>query len=60
MSKIIDVRRFQTSKFVAFASEINLQKKCKHKYSIIEQIATSCKLLDYWQKGEIAWSFYER
>lgn len=26
VSKIIDVRRFRTSKFVSFASEINLQK----------------------------------
>lgn len=60
VSKIIDVRRFRTSKFVPFASEINLQKKCKHKYSIIKQVAPSCELLDCWQKGEIAWSFYER
>lgn len=60
VSKIIDVRRFRTSKFVSFASEINLQKKCKYKYVVMEQVAPLSRLLSDWRNGEIAWSYYER
>lgn len=60
VSKIIDVRRFRTSKFVPFVSEINLHKKCKYKYVVMEQVAPLSELLSDWQKGEIAWSYYER
>ena len=60
IKKLIDVRRFRTSKFITFASEKNLQSKCKHKYIVIEQVAPTTELLTNWQKGEIAWSYYER
>lgn len=60
VSKLIDVRRFRYSKFVPFASEINLKKKCKQKYVVMEKLAPSIQLLKSWQNGDIAWSYYER
>ena len=60
VSRLIDIRRFRYSKFIPFASEINLKKKCKQKYVVMEKLAPSIQLLKSWQKGDIAWSYYER
>ena len=60
VSRIIDVRRFKTSKYVPFANGENLSRKCKDKYVAIPDVAPEKSLLLQWQNGDIAWSYYER